>query len=328
MSICILGDLHFNSSKDYYVQVGEEFIKWFHGWVKNDPENELILAGDLVNTSIDGGIVIDQLVKMFNLSRFSKVHIVVGNHDIKRKDGIEQLAYKFLRQRENIAIYEREQVVKIQGKQVLLLPHYNPTTSEESMSKRYSKLHEIYDGLDLTVGHFAEERYGGFGSDKIKNIEKLDTKYLCLGHIHIRTNPKIYIGSVYSTRVGEQDDRRAAWVLDSDGKLTFDRLPVFCDFVTVEYPNPLPSTPAEVPVYTITNCSSDKIARLQYGDSIFIRKTLRGLDAKKVIGDKGVQRLGLQDLDVKSLFKVFLKEYPGSLDRSAAAICQRLLTTN
>lgn len=326
--ICILGDVHFNSSKDYYIHIGNAFIDWFANWIHNNSANVLILAGDLVNTSVNGGIVIDQLERLILASKFKSIYLVVGNHDVKKKDGVEQLAYKFLAQKPNIHIIERLSLQQIEGANVLLLPHYLPEANEPTMVDYYSNLHKtIHNDILLTVGHFSDEQYT-FGTDGVRNLEKLKTKYICLGHIHTRVNPKRYIGSVYTTRLGEHDNTRAAWLLDTATKqMLYDPLPTFSEFLSAEYPNPLPETKAIVPIYTITNCASEQLARMQYGN-IFIRKVLRGSDLKKVTSDHTEVSKNVQNMDIPAMFTEFLRTYPVPLDRSVASICSKLLSTN
>ena len=103
--ICVLGDIHFNSSKDYMMKTCERFLDWYKTWNLNVPQNTLILAGDLVHSAVNGGIVIHFLEEFASNSRFKEVHIVVGNHDKKKVDGINQLAYEFFLQKKNFKIY-------------------------------------------------------------------------------------------------------------------------------------------------------------------------------------------------------------------------------
>ena len=98
--IAILGDIHFDSSKDYFIRICNEFISWFDQWKYNCKGNELILAGDLVASSLNGGIVIDFLERFYRSSRFDHIHIIEGNHDRKFIEGEPQLAYEFLRNKE------------------------------------------------------------------------------------------------------------------------------------------------------------------------------------------------------------------------------------
>ena len=103
--IAILGDIHFDSSKDYFIRICNEFISWFNQWKYNHKSKELILARDLVASSLNGGIVIDFLERFYRSSRFDHIHIIEGNHDRKFIEGEPQLAYEFLRNKENVTIY-------------------------------------------------------------------------------------------------------------------------------------------------------------------------------------------------------------------------------
>ena len=122
--IAILGDIHFDSSKDYFIRICNEFISWFDQWKYNHEGNELILAGDLVASSLNGGIVIDFLERFYRSRKFDHIHIIEGNHDRKFIEGEPQLAYEFLRNKEDVTIYRYPTERCIQGSQVLFLPFF------------------------------------------------------------------------------------------------------------------------------------------------------------------------------------------------------------
>ena len=63
MGIAILGDIHFTSRKKYFTDVCYYFLDWYLNWPTNNNNNSLILAGDLVDSHVNGGIVIDLLEK-------------------------------------------------------------------------------------------------------------------------------------------------------------------------------------------------------------------------------------------------------------------------
>lgn len=275
-----------------------------------------------MHSAVNGGVVIDFVERFVNSSRFDRIHIVVGNHDIKRRDGIVQLAYEFLRDRPKVRIYDRPTSVTIQDKLCLMLPHYIAEGAELPMIENYSSLYKRYrEKFDIVVGHFMEESMSFGMTDTIRNIDKLSYKHLCLGHLHIRTNPEIYIGSVYANKINEGDDSRAAWII-ADTK-TEERLPVFCDYFTVRYPEALPATNAKVPVYTITNCPSEKLARLQYGN-IAIRKVIQQLSIPNREGSLEDDS-ATKNLDPELMFKEFMRLTPTPLDRRVAALCLSLL---
>lgn len=327
--LVVLGDIHFSSARPYSVATCEAFLDWFKDWELNNADNALLLLGDLVHSSVNGGLVIEFVERLWRYSRFDEIHIIPGNHDIKRRDGIDQLAYEFLRNHDGVYIYDRATVAHIQKLSVVMLPHYIPGPHELGMIEHYSNAWNYFtDEYDLVVGHFMEESMSFGTSDAVLNLRKLRTRHICLGHVHTRTNPEIYVGSVFPNRTNENDNSRAAVCFDSSGNRSEYPLPVFCEYITVQYPNDLPRTNALVPIYTITNCTNEQIARLRYGD-IHIRKLVRGLD----IASKSEYSTGnaeLTQLDTAKLFQDFLKAQDPPLPRAVAAICSTSLknTTN
>jgi predicted phosphodiesterase len=323
--IAILGDLHLASTKDYFVETAEQFLSWFDHWERNNEENELILAGDLVQSFLNAGIVVDMLYRLFSYSRFAHMHIVVGNHDKKLKDGVYQLAYEFARANTRVSIYEREQITTIQGFRVLMLPHYVAGAREQSMADHYAELYRnpAYVGADLLVGHVAQQTSLMIISDSIANLEKLEAKKMCLGHIHTRIDPQIYIGSVYANRVTENAVDRAAWLLDQQQGFFEEPLPIFNEFLSVSYPDELPATKALVPIYTITNCANESIARSRYG-GIYIRRVQKSLYRSSSFAEH-VEMESEEAGTYQQLFEGFLRSQDPPVDRRVAAMGLKLL---
>lgn len=326
--IAILGDIHFSASKPYFIKVSEDFIKWFDGWDYNNSENELILAGDLVAYAVNGGLVNEFLFRFITASRFKHVHIVTGNHDKKMKDGIQQLAYSFLDHYPNVTIYDELTIATIQGLKVLLMPFYKATGFQKTMKERYSSLYKekkYQQNFDLLVGHFSDEQVHFASSDTVNNLGKLNVKKICLGHIHKRIDPSRYIGSVYANKVNENATDRAAWIIDRDGAYFEDLLPNFLEFLTVKYPDPLPHSDSLTPVYTITHCSGDKVAKEKYGN-IFIKTTLRGIE-KSSFGEE-FNSSSILDVKIDEVFKEFLHKQAPPVDRRVAKTCLSLLNNS
>lgn len=328
--IAILGDIHFSASKPYFVEAAHRVISWFSSWEYNNEDNELILAGDLVALAINGGLVLEFLYKFITASRFKHIHIVVGNHDKKMKDGIQQLAYSFLKHVPYVTLYEEITSICIQEKNVLLMPYYKAEGFQKSMQERYSNLYlekKYQQHFDLLVGHFADGNSTFESSDTVYNLDKLDVDTICLGHIHQRIIPDRYIGSLYANRVNENASNRAAWIVRETDVIE-DPLPVFVEFISVRYPEPLPASTALVPVYTITNCSSEKVAQELYGD-IFIKAVLKNIQGASAF-DGDINSSDILDINIPSIFKEFLQKQDPPLDRRVARMCLSLIeiTTN
>jgi UDP-2,3-diacylglucosamine pyrophosphatase LpxH len=323
--IVLLGDIHFSASKPYFIKVANDIISWFIAWKHNNEENELILAGDLVAYAINGGLIAEFLFRFIMGSKFKHIHIVVGNHDKKMKDGLQQLAYSFLSHLPNVTIYETLTEATIQGMDVLMMPYYKATGFQKSMQDKYSSLYlekRYQKHYDLLVGHFSTPAAHFTSSDTIFNLERLDVDHICLGHIHQRIDSKIYIGSVYANKVNENATDRAAWLISKEGR-SEDLLPNFLEFLTVKYPDPLPLSGALTPVYTITNCSGEKVAREEYGD-IFIKATLKNVVGKSSFGED-LNSSDILDIKIPEIFKEFLQRQNPPLDRRVAKTCLSLL---
>ena len=326
--IAILGDIHFDSSKDYYIKICSEFISWFSSWKYNRPGNELILAGDLVASSLNGGVVIDFLERFYKASQFDHIHIIEGNHDRKFIEGVPQLAYEFLRNKENVSIYRYPEERNIQGLHVLFLPFFTRNEKGKTMREVYSNLYKTHIGpYDLTVGHFCEIKAGFKGAeDCIDNLEKLNSSRICLGHIHTRNaDPNIYIGSIYARRRDEIDYSRAAWIYDENLKeWKEDPLPIFNTFLYVTYPDPLPKTEALVPIYTILNCGSEKVARQKYKD-IYIRKCTIARSEETLEKKHYLDSEVSIKIDIEDVFKAFCSSQKPPLPREVEDMCKTLL---
>lgn len=323
--ICILGDLHLTSRKDYLLQTCLCFLDWFKDWDKNNKDNTLILAGDLVDSHLNGGVVINLIDKLYNYSNFEEIHIVVGNHDKKKVDGYDQLAYEFLKNKDNVYIYEELTESIIEGLKVLFLPYF--LDHIHPMNEFYSNLYKIKkEQYDLLVGHFADESASFKGSvDCISNLDKLNVKKICLGHIHTRfIHPERYIGSIYACNKIQNDPTRSAWYYD-DGEWKEERLPIFNEYITFSYPNPLPKSNAEVPIYTILNCASESLARRKYGN-IYLRKVT--ID-KEDIGYKkkelDFEFESIKNIDVNKLFKEFIDSQNPPLLKEIREECEEAL---
>ena len=107
MAICILGDIHFRDDKPYFVETCEKFLDWYNNDSFNSKDNDLILLGDLVERPTLSGRVAEFLERFYNYTKFRSIHIVVGNHDLKRHFGVEQLAYDRLYGFQYSAVYDK-----------------------------------------------------------------------------------------------------------------------------------------------------------------------------------------------------------------------------
>lgn len=330
--IAILGDLHLRDDQPYWRAVCEAFLDWYREWPINSKGNDLILTGDLVETPVLSGTVVDYLEKLIEWSDFDSIHICVGNHDRKKMNGHEQIAYKFYNNKKKVHLYEAATSTNISGKSVLVLPYFLGTNKhKQTMREFYSNLwndNKFKKHYDLVVGHFC-------GSDcvfpgdtgYVDNLEKIDADHIILGHVHTRSvNPDRYIGSVFANKKSENDKTRAAVIIRDDNSRYEERLPVFNEFIAFNYPNGLPESEAVVPIYSVLSCASETVARVKYGD-IFIRRTTP--DMSDFIPKRNVQldvKLdSIQNMDLEEMFRSFCKSQSNQFGSEIEEDCLKML---
>ena len=331
-NIVILGDIHLADTSEYKRATSEAFLDWFASWEQNTNDNYLILTGDLVDICLLTGRVTDYLERFIASSRFRELHICVGNHDKKKILGIDQLAYEFYARKTNVHYYSEISEISINGKSVLMLPYYLGTNDQGlTMTEYYSQLYKdphYSQYHDLVVGHFCDEEFSFSGaSDTVLNVDKLQEKNgkVCLGHIHTRNiNPGLFIGSTWACKKNENDPNRAAWVMDESGCWHEEKLPVFCEYLEVSYPDPLPESKAMVPIYTVLNCASEQIARSQYGD-IYIRKTVAGENEHKSKQDTSISVDSVKGFDILEYFDTFWETSDIKDNKEAYTLCRQAL---
>ena len=333
--ICLLGDIHFNSSKDYYRDICEAFLNWYRDWKHNKSTNTLILAGDLVESAANAGVVIDWLTRLLDYSRFNHIYVCAGNHDKKIISGIPQLAYEFYKSRDNVTVLETITRTNIEGAEILFLPYYSGVNASGlSMHDFYSNLYktdEYSKHFDFVVGHVGgpDALFEG-SNDRIDNLDKLNTDRLCFGHIHTRSsNPRRYLGSVYACKKNENDNTRAAWLYDPITRCwSEDRLPVFSEYLTVSYPEELPITDAIVPIYTILNCTSIELAKKEYGD-IRIRKAVSTpYEIAESSDSTATPASSTRSMSLQDLFRDFVASQSPPLDETVLKKCEALLAAS
>ena len=332
MSICVLGDLHLRDDHTYFSKASEDFLNWFQNWGRNEKENTLILAGDLVESSLLSGNVAEYLERLIKYSNFNSIHICVGNHDKRKYHNDDQLAYEFFKNKANIYIYEKATETVIEGKKVLFLPYFLGLNGiGKTMSEYYGEISTnkyFTNDYDLVVGHFCGDDASLWGgSDCVPNLDKINTKKLILGHIHTRGyKPSVYIGSVFACKKNENDNTRSALVLDNDEWIE-ERLPVFTEFLTVIYPNPLPRTEALTPIYTVLNCKSEAIALSKY-PNIAIKRTTTEMSeitggARNFVSEQEFD--AVKKLSNTEMFKKFMEANKLSYDDSVWGDCLKLM---
>lgn len=305
--IICFGDIHLSDARPWSLKVGKEIVTYISTLSHNNPDNVGIFLGDLSESVINSGEVVELLLELLNSLKFKKSYIIIGNHDIKMKKGRITSPLSFLKNENlvppNVELVwdDREEVVE--KLRVLMLPHihndgFRSVKDYESMK---------FSPTDLIVGHFADNS-DPRAQDTPVNLDHIKHIWRCLGHIHTAISPS-YIGSVVPNSISERGKARHIRIYQYGEPMKEEEIPNICDYYDVEYPNPLPEVTAKVPIWTVYNCKDPFIAETKYGP-IFIRKCIYdiGVDLTNFheycsIGDSSKKT-------VKDLITSFLQENP------------------
>lgn len=324
--ICFIGDIHFSSSKSWSNKVCNAFLDWYKNWKYNSEDNYVVFLGDIVDSATNGGEVISYLERLYNYSKFKEIHIVVGNHDKKKIDNKDQLAYEFYKEKSNVFIYEVATETTINNHKCLMLPYYIGVNENNlSMSEYYSNLDKYYkpNDFDFICGHFGNERVA-FGGDCIKNLDYFHCKKI-LGHIHTRyCDRQSYCGSVFACNKTENDESRCTFILNSYGEWLEESLPQFNEFITFTYGQRLPRSSSQYPIYTILNCSNEELARKKYGD-ILIRKVVSSSNELNDTVNIDREIDDIKHFNTQTLFDEFIKHIDSKFSNEVISKCREYL---
>ena len=300
-NIWILGDPHLLGETPWNAAVARKMIKWIKSHPLNIPTTEIIITGDLVDKFSSLPPTHDLVIEFLKAFRTSKIHLVVGNHDVDKMSGFDSvvtkgkgqmIAYPYVDKLfgdspVQCKIYEYPEAVNICGLTVLMLPYYKAPShclddynSRDVFYKKYPELANIK--IDLMVGHIIDSS-SGLPPINCVDVFKLlypNEPMIVLGHLHAgqvsfetRLN---YTGSLYGLKIDERGPRYEI-IYDAEKRVwSSNDIPVFSEMISVKYGEslPQPKLPSTIPVYTIFNCASDDKARKLYGDDVFIRKTI------------------------------------------------------
>lgn len=306
--IICFGDIHLSDARPWSLEVGRKIISYISGLPHNNPDNTAVFLGDLSESVINSGEVVGLLLELLNSLQFKKSYIIIGNHDVKMKKGKVTSPLSFLKNENlvptNVELIWSHKEETIEGLKVLMLPHIHNDGIHSV--KDYESM--VFSPTDLVVGHFADSSDTRI-QDTTVNIDHISCRWRCLGHIHTRVTPS-YIGSVVPNSISERNKAHRIRIYQTGHEMIEEAIPTICDYYDIKYPDPLPITPARVPIFTIYNCKDPYIAETRYGD-IFIRKCVYdiGVDLTNFheycsIGKSADKKT------VKDLIQSFLDENP------------------
>lgn len=243
----MLTDTHFGikNGNDIFLDSQLAFLReQFIPYLKKNNIKTIFHLGDFfdnrnnLNIKVKNEIftLLDEDLKDFEL------YIIVGNHDTFYKTSIEVNSLKFLKKFDNIHIIEDIELLKIGGRDILMVPWQ---TDEEQFR---AKVADKNIHCDICCGHFeitgfkfnkAHVCENGLGTDLFFN----NYKFIFSGHFHSRSHQKRngnviqYLGSPYHLTRHDIGEHRGFCVLDLDNlKYRFVNNRVSLRYEVLKYP--------------------------------------------------------------------------------------------
>ena len=273
-----IGDVHLNTSKPWTREAGERFVSWFEEFDFGPPaETEAAFTGDVLDKDTMTGTVAAQLQRLFDAccSKFSTTYVVMGNHELKKRNELLQHPLMSIQNRKHVEVVTREAaVVTPLGFRVLFLPFRKDVPGYARVERYYDEERPFFDGeYDAVVAHVAKKD-DFFYKDDV-DVSSIKTRSWFLGHIHFRNDPD-YLGSAYPNNALEEKSkypRCLKWVSKSEtGQVP---LPTFVEFAELKYPTEEPRVdPSRVTAYAVLDCPNLNLARERYPGS-YVYKVVR-----------------------------------------------------
>jgi hypothetical protein len=300
----VLGDLHFDSSKDWSREAITKFIEWFENYdFGNYDTIELLQLGDVTEKASNLGDTLELVTLFFDIAcrKFSNIYVLGGNHCHRLTKEKSQYSTQFLKligahhsngKVSQIHTIFSEEIFYTKNRfQIIALPYKR--ISGKILDDYYSNElpKEFYTTeADLLCGHVAIKEpktfYGGI------NISKFATKHYAFGHIHVRNGQfkKYYTGSIMPFKIDEEKSEleRCLKVFTKQKDSTANSIteneiiiPKFVTYDTVQFED-IPAFQKEsdnqVHIYTVINCKN-----LQQAKSYYPNYYIRGVE--KVVAD-------------------------------------------
>lgn len=325
--IIVVGDLHLRDKKPYFNQTIHILESIFNNEEYNNPDNILLLLGDLIEKINASYEIVQVYIDLFlNKSKFKIIKILKGNHDSallkdSNNDITQSTVLSVFTPFKNVEVIDSWGKETIDNIKVLYLPHYDHEgTDKEPLETVYSRLgNEITEEFDYGFTH-VEDETSHFGS-KFCDLSKLKVKQYLNGHIHTQniTEGGRFLGSPGFNSSSEKDKAPYIAVIDTISK-KYELVAVekYIDYLEVIYPNEPPISKRPYPIYTIFD-SLDKEESIS-----FYSKKISPFYCRKVFSKRGkeAELITSSDYKEKNILDYF-NDYSiaNKLDKDISEIC-------
>mgnify|MGYP001614426316 CR=1 FL=1 len=221
--VFIVSDTHLgcrSNSKEWLDIVRDYFFNFFIPLVKREYREGDILfhLGDVFDNRQSVNLfAMHYAIEIFEeLSKtFKEIHILVGNHDIARKQSNEITGLDIFKHFQNIKIYKHAELIELGSKKALMMPWRRDKEHEiETLIKYphadYLFCHSEFQGVQLSRN--PKNRHDG-GND-VDNFKFYNKVYS--GHIHYRQKRKnfLMVGNPYEMTRSDLGNQKGIYLLD------------------------------------------------------------------------------------------------------------------
>lgn len=217
----MISDTHFglrNGSQEWVQIVRDYFYEFFIPLLKREKQDGDILVhcGDVFDSrhSLNLLIMNDAINIFEELSKIMPIVIILGNHDLYRKNSNEVNSVKVLKWMPNVKIIEEPEVINIGGKTFLFMPwranHQEEMDCINSNSADFLFCHTDIQGLKFNRKTVIEE-----GLD-LKNLSQF--KKIYAGHIHYSQKKGNFrmLGCPYPMTRSDINNEKGVWCFNID----------------------------------------------------------------------------------------------------------------
>lgn len=220
MKIALISDLHMGIKKQCPVFMESQlkfFIKQFVPELKQANIKDIWVLGDVFDTRMSlNTLVVNKTIELFkDILKDFNIKIIVGNHDMYMTTTTDINSLKILDILPNVTVYEKQTVLTIDNKTILLQPwitDYSTYILTEHYD--YAFMHADIIGFDQGGGRLSES--GLVAKELLKHIDAVYSGHYHNG-IHRQFEPGksvTYLGAPYQLTRIDRNGIRGYHILD------------------------------------------------------------------------------------------------------------------
>jgi len=204
----------FEIAKDYFENF---FLPWLED---NAKEGDVFYClGDVFdNRQTINLMVASYAIDLFErIARKVPVYIIVGNHDIYRKNTNDISSVDILRHIQNVTVYKEPEVHEFKKSRCLLMPWRRDKEHEKETLDSYKKIDWVFCHSEIKGLRVNPNPYVLHESGNSVEIYR-NYKGMYSGHIHYaqRNNNVTFVGNIFQMTRSDRNNPKGIWTLEPD----------------------------------------------------------------------------------------------------------------